>query len=444
MYRPHGYKNSEQLLERLVKDDAMTYFPEFNLLVVSSSFDPSEGPYNRTTAIFNASPSEIASGDFFKDCDYVYDTVFYGGQDKAISVFDTFKRDADGNEPAEDPRIRSIAKLFAWSPTIETESLSDMRDAAGFYLEHELSDREFRDYVRRDALVGTKCESNRSLDSEELLEKITSGETVSYFPEFNLLITTVDYDPFEEYDRMSATFNVFPSELAYGELFHGFENVVDIPYSGPAIDPIGFCGTFSGDKGESRVADVSLAGLAELLAGRDVISTQSVPELLDTMADRFGLEPEERARIAERAQAKEQARTQGPDIKVEIDNPNDDNFIEGTVTVEGESCYFYCPNSARDTEDYDSVIFEPFRPVGYEGDIEDVALPTVIEENREIVELVVSVTAAPYMDPDKLPSCEQSLDSLCDEKTDEAQSMRYGMEGVGLPMLDAAEHLANY
>lgn len=48
------------------------------------------------------------------------------------------------------------------------------------------------------------------------------------------------------------------------------------------------------------------------------------------------------------------------------------------------------------------------------------------------------------MDPDKLPSCEQSLDSLCEEKTDEAQSMRYGMEGVGLPMLDAAEHLANY
>lgn len=36
------------------------------------------------------------------------------------------------------------------------------------------------------------------------------------------------------------------------------------------------------------------------------------------------------------------------------------------------------------------------------------------------------------------------VDSLCEEKTDEAQSMRYGMEGVGLPMLDAAEHLANY
>lgn len=190
--------------------------------------------------------------------------------------------------------------------------------------------------------------------------------------------------------------------------------------------------------------DVSLAGLAELLAGRDIISTQSVPELLDTMADRFSLEPEERARIAERAQAKEQVRTQGPDIGVEIDSYNDDGFITGTVTVDGESCYFNCPNNTRNKNDYDSVILEPFRPVGFEGDIEDVDLPAAIDENREIVELIVSMEAAPYMDPDKLPGSEQSLDSLCDEKSDEAQSMRYGMEGVGLPMLDAAEHLANY
>lgn len=84
------------------------------------------------------------------------------------------------------------------------------------------------------------------------------------------------------------------------------------------------------------------------------------------------------------------------------------------------------------------------RPEGFEGDIEDIELPAVIDENRDIVELVVSVAAAPYMDPDKLLGSEQSLDSLCDEKTDEAQSLRYGMEGVGLPMLDAAEHLANY
>lgn len=210
------------------------------------------------------------------------------------------------------------------------------------------------------------------------------------------------------------------------------------------IDPIGFCGTFSGDKGESRVADVSLAGLAELLAGRDVISTQSVPELLDTMADRFGLEPEERVRIAKRAQAKEHARTQGPDIEVDIDSYNDDDFITGTVTVDGESCYFYCPNSNRNLSEYDSVILKPFRPVGFEGDIEDVDLPAAIEENREIVELIVSMEAAPYMGPNKLPVSEQSLDSLCEDKTDEAQSMRYGMEGIALPMLDAAEHLANY
>lgn len=88
--------------------------------------------------------------------------------------------------------------------------------------------------------------------------------------------------------------------------------------------------------------------------------------------------------------------------------------------------------------------WSPCDPEGSEGGIEDNELPAVIGENREIVGLVVSMEAAPYMDPDKLPSCEQSLDSLCEEKTDEAQSMRYGMEGVGLPMLDAAEHLANY
>lgn len=129
---------------------------------------------------------------------------------------------------------------------------------------------------------------------------------------------------------------------------------------------------------------------------------------------------------------------------VNIDSYNDDDFITGTVTVDGGSCYFYCPNNTRNQNDYDSVILEPLRPEGFEGDIEDVDLPAVIDENRDIVELVVSVAAAPYMDPANLPGCEQSLDSLCDEKTDEAQSMRYGMEGVGLPMLDATEHLANY
>lgn len=156
------------------------------------------------------------------------------------------------------------------------------------------------------------------------------------------------------------------------------------------------------------------------------------------------LEPEERTHITDRAQAKEPARLLVPDIGVEIDNQNDDDFITGTATVDGESCYFYCPNNNRNPSEYDSAILEPFRPVGFEGDIEDVDLPAAIEENRNIVELVVSVAAAPYMDPDKLPGCEQGLDSLCEEKIDEAQSLRYGMEGVGLPMLDAAEHLANY
>lgn len=171
---------------------------------------------------------------------------------------------------------------------------------------------------------------------------------------------------------------------------------------------------------------------------------QDKDQLLETMADRFGIEPEERAAHADRARPEECIRAGIPDIQVEVESANDDNFIEGTVTVEGESCYFYRPNNSRDTEDYDSVILEPFRPDGYEGDIEDVALPAAVNENRELVELVISVATEPYMDPDKLPSYERGLDSICDEKIDEAQSMRYGMEGVGLPMLDAAEHLANY
>lgn len=64
--------------------------------------------------------------------------------------------------------------------------------------------------------------------------------------------------------------------------------------------------------------------------------------------------------------------------------------------------------------------------------------------NREIAELVVTVATEPYMNPDKLPGCERGLDSLCEEKIEVSESMRYGMKGVGLPMLDAAEHLANY
>lgn len=70
--------------------------------------------------------------------------------------------------------------------------------------------------------------------------------------------------------------------------------------------------------------------------------------------------------------------------------------------------------------------------------------PAAIDQNRELAELVVSVATEPYMDPDKADMREQSIDSLCEEKTEVSESMRYGMEGVGLPMLDAAEHLANY
>ena len=442
MYRQHGFQDKDLLLETLVKDDTMTFFPEFNLLVVSSSYDPSEGLYNRTTAIFNARTSEIASGEFFKGCDYVSDMVFEGGQDKAFAIIDSFDRDADGSCWI-DPRMSMLAGLFSWSPTIDTGSISDLVDAVSYYQKHLMSDREGFELSHGRPMPDMAA---RPLDTgaRELLDKLTSSETVSYFPEFNLLVTTTDFVPSGLHDHESVIFNVFPSELAYGKLFQGFENVADIPYSGPVVDPVALLSTFVEDTDEKRTADKSLRSLATLLSGADVISTKSVSELLDTMAERFGLEPEECTHITDRAQAKEPARLHVPDIGVEIDSQNDDDFITGTVTVDGESCYFYCPNNNRNPSEYDSAILEPFRPVGFEGDIEDVDLPAAIDENRNIVELVVSVAAAPYMDPDKLPGCEQSLDSLCEEKSDEAQSLRYGMEGVGLPMLDAAEHLANY
>lgn len=76
MYRPHGFQDKDRLLETLVKDDTMTFFPEFSLLVASSSFDPSEEPLRIQTAIFNAKISDISNGDLFKRCDYLSDMVF--------------------------------------------------------------------------------------------------------------------------------------------------------------------------------------------------------------------------------------------------------------------------------------------------------------------------------------------------------------------------------
>lgn len=442
MYRPHGFQDADRLLETLVKDGNMTFFPEFNLLAVTSSPEPFHESMSRETAIFNVTASEISSGKFFEGFEYVTELVFYDGRDKAFAVIDSFDWDANGSV-FHDRQMHMLSRLLSWSPTIDAGSISDMVHVASYYQKHLMSDRESFELSHGKPLPEMSARP-LGASARELLDKLTSSETVSYFPEFNLLVTTTDFVPSGLHDRETAIFNVFPSELAYGKLFRGFENAADIPYSGPVVDPIALLATFGEDDGAKRVADRFLCSLATLLSSADVISTQSVPELLGIMADRFGLEPEERARIAERAQAKEHARTQEPDIGVEIDSQNDDGFITGTVTVDGESCYFCCPNNSRDSGNYDSVILEPFRPDKFEGDIEDIELPTVIDENRAIVELVVSVAAAPYMDPDKLPGCEQSLDSLCDEKIDEAQSLRYGMEGVGLPMLDAAEHLANY
>lgn len=442
MYRSHGFQDKDLLLETLVRDDSMTFFPEFNLLVASSSYDPREEPTKRITAIFNARTSEIASGEFFKGCDYVSDMVFAGGQDRAFAIFDSLEQDSD-DAGWKDPRLLMLANLFSWSPTIDTGSISGMVDAVTYYQNHLLSDRE--GFEQSHGKTASEVHVGKShSDAKELLDKLTSSETVSYFPEFNLLVTTTEYVPSGLHDRETAVFNVFPSELAYGKLFYGFENVADIPYSGPVIDPIAGWGTFTDHGDGDRTVDRDLGSLAMLLSGSDVISTQSVPELLDTMMDRFGIEPAERDSNAERAQTVEDVRTGKTPIEVNIDCHNDDNFITGTVTVDGQSCYFYRANNARDLEDYDPVVLEPFRPDGYEGEIEEVELPAAIAENQGIVEAAVVEMTQPYMDPDKGLEADRSLDSLCEEKTDEAQSMRYGMEGVGLPMLDAAEHLANY
>lgn len=442
MYRQYGFQDKNLLLETLVKDDTMTFFPEFNLLVVSSSYDPSEEPTKRITAIFNARTSEIASGEFFKGCDYVSDMVFEGGQDRAFAVFDSFEQDSDDAD-WKDPRLLLLANLFSWSPTIDTGSISGMVDAVTYYQNHLLSDREGFEQSHGKPASEVHVGKSHS-DPKELLDKLTSSETVSYFPEFNLLVTTTDYVPSGLHDRETAVFNVFPSELAYGKLFYGFENVADIPYSGPVIDPIAGWGTFTDHGDGDRTVDRDLGSLAMLLSGSDVISTQSVPELLDTMMDRFGIEPAERDSNAERARTVEDVRTGKTPIEVNIDCHNDDNFITGTVTVDGQSCYFYRANNARDLEDYDPVVLEPFCPDGYEGEIEEVELPAAIAENQGIVEAAVVEMTQPYMDPDKGFEADRSLDLLCEEKTDEAQTMRYGMEGIGLPMLDAAEHLANY
>lgn len=90
MYRPHGFQDEDQLLETLVKDDNMTFFPEFNLLAATSSSEPFHESMSRETAIFNVTASEISSGKFFEGFEYVSELVFDDGRDKAFAVIDSF------------------------------------------------------------------------------------------------------------------------------------------------------------------------------------------------------------------------------------------------------------------------------------------------------------------------------------------------------------------
>lgn len=256
-----------------------------------------------------------------------------------------------------------LSHLFSWSPTIDAGSISEMVHAASYYQKHLMSDREGFELAHGKPLLEMFMR-RLGPGAEELLDKLTSSETLNYFPEFNLLVTTTEYDSLELHDRRTDIFNVFPSELAYGKLFHGFENVVDIPYSGPVIDPIAGWRTFTDHGDGDRTVDRDLGSLAMFLSCSDVITTQSVPELLDTMMDRFGIGPAERDSNAERAQTVEDVRTGKTPIEVNIDCHNDDNFITGTVTVGGQSCYFYRANNARDLEDYDPVVWSPSAPMG--------------------------------------------------------------------------------
>lgn len=294
MYRVHGFQDKDQLLEMLVKENSMTFFPEFNLLAVTSSPALFRGPMSRETAIFNVTASEISSGEFFKGCDYVSDFVFKDGRDKAIAIIDSYEQDSDGFT-FHDRRIDMLSRLFSWSSTITASSIPDMVRRASYYQKHLMSNRESFELSHGKPLSEIS-ERPVGADAKGLLDKLTSSETVSYFPEFNLLVTTTEYDPLGLHDRDTCVFNVFPSELAYEKLFHGFENVADIPFSGPVVDPIVFQPTFFDSTERDRSNDVDLGSLAMLLSGSDVISTQSVPELLETMADRFGIEPEGRVR----------------------------------------------------------------------------------------------------------------------------------------------------
>ena len=330
MYRPHGFQDKDQLLETLVKDDNMTFFPEFNLLAVTSSPEPIHESMSRETAIFNVKASEISSGKFFEGFEYVSELVFDDGRDNAFGVFDSFDWDANGSAFHAREMV-VLSHLFSWSPTIDAGSISDMVHAASYYQKHLMSDREGFELAHGKPLLEMFMR-RLGPGTEELLDKLTSSETLNYFPEFNLLVTTTEYDSLELHDRRTDIFNVFPSELAYGKLFHGFENVVDIPYSGPVIDPIAGWRTFTDHGDGDRTVDRDLGSLAMLLSCSDVITTQSVPELLDTMMDRFGIGPAERDSNAERAQTVEDVRT-------------------GKTPIE-------------DLEDYDPVVLEPFCPEG--------------------------------------------------------------------------------
>lgn len=214
MYRVHGFQDKDQLLEMLVKENSMTFFPEFNLLAVTSSPALFRGPMSRETAIFNVTASEISSGEFFKGCDYVSDFVFKDGRDKAIAIIDSYEQDSDGFT-FHDRRIDMLSRLFSWSSTITASSIPDMVRRASYYQKHLMSNRESFELSHGKPLSEIS-ERPVGADAKGLLDKLTSSETVSYFPEFNLLVTTTEYDPLGLHDCDTCVFNVFPSDLPSG------------------------------------------------------------------------------------------------------------------------------------------------------------------------------------------------------------------------------------
>lgn len=87
-----------------------------------------------------------------------------------------------------------LSRLFSWSSTITAGSIPDMVRRVSYYQKHLMSNRESFELSHGKPLSEIS-ERPVGADAKELLDKLTSSETVSYFPEFNLLVATTELVP---------------------------------------------------------------------------------------------------------------------------------------------------------------------------------------------------------------------------------------------------------